>query len=53
MREELSYITIIDENERVVWMGGGEEGNTHLVRGGSLKDPHDCEMMGLDERDGI
>lgn len=53
MREIPSYITIIDENERVVRMGGGEEGNTHLGRGESLNDPHDSEMMGLDERDGI
>ena len=39
MREDSSYITVVDENKRVVRMGGREEGDTHPRLGVDLKNP--------------
>lgn len=39
MREDSSYITVVDENKRVVRMGGREEGDTHPCLGADLKEP--------------
>lgn len=37
MRADSSYITVVDDNKRIVRMGGREEGDTHPRLGVDLK----------------
>ena len=47
MQVQPSYITIVDENKRVVRVGGGEKGYAHLSLKKILREPDDGKITGL------